>query len=103
MTIAGMAPNSLEPSGSMSSAVSTPPTPLTKPTDRSISPSSRTKTMPMPMTAKAAIWTMRLTKFPAVRKRSFWDWKTIAMMIRPTMIGSEPSSPERTPAHQRRA
>jgi hypothetical protein len=26
----------------------------------------------------------------------------IAMMIRPTMIGSEPSSPERTPIHQPR-
>ena len=51
----------------------------------------------------AAIWTMRLTKFPAVRKLAFCDWKTIAMRIRPTMIGSEPRSPVRTPAHQRRA
>ena len=59
--------------------------------------------MPMPMTVMAAIWTMRLTKLPAVRKWSFWDWKMIAMRIRPTMIGSEPSSPARTPAHQRRA
>ena len=45
---------------------------------------------------------MRLTKFGAVRKLLFCDWKTIAMMIRPTMIGSEPSSPDRTPAHQLR-
>jgi hypothetical protein len=57
----------------------------------------------MPIRANAAIWTIRLTKLPAVRKRSFWVWKTIAIRIRPTMIGSEPSSPDRTPAHQRRA
>ena len=46
---------------------------------------------------------MRLTKLPAVRKRSFCDWKTIAMTIRPTMIGSEPRSPDWTSSHQRRA
>jgi hypothetical protein len=43
---------------------------------------------------------MRLTKFPAVRKFEFCVWKTIAMMIRPTTIGSEPSSPDLTPTHQ---
>jgi hypothetical protein len=44
-----------------------------------------------------------LTKLPAVRKFEFAVWKTIAMMTRPTMIGSEPSSPPRTSVHQRRA
>ena len=39
------------PSGSSSSAVSTPPTPDTKPIDRSISPSSSTKVTPMAITA----------------------------------------------------
>ena len=55
------------------------------------------------MTAYGAVWTIRLTKLPAVRKRSFCVWKTIAMTIRPTMIGSEPSSPALTSVHQRRA
>ena len=55
----------------------------------------------MPIVVIAAAWTMRLTKFPAVRKFEFWLWKTIAMMIRPTTIGSDPRSPALTPAHQR--
>jgi hypothetical protein len=46
---------------------------------------------------------MRLTKLPAVRKRSFWTWKTIAMTMRPMMIGRLPSSPPRTFSTQRRA
>ena len=57
----------------------------------------------MAITAYGAVWTIRLTKLPAVRKRSFCVWKTIAMMIRPTKIGSEPSSPDLTSTHQRRA
>ena len=59
--------------------------------------------MPMPIVVIAAAWTIRLTKLPAVRKFEFWLWKTIAMMIRPTTIGSEPRSPALTPAHQRLA
>src|SRR3954463_15089500 len=51
----------------------------------------------------AAICTMRLTKFPAVRNWLFCDWKMIAMRIRPTMIGREASPPEWTPAPQARA
>jgi hypothetical protein len=81
----------------------TPATPDTKPTDRSISPSSRTKTTPMPRMAYGADWTIRFTKFPAVRKFEFWLWKTIAMTIRPMMIGNEPSSPCLTSETQRRA
>jgi hypothetical protein len=91
------------PSGVSSSAVSTPPTPDTKPIDRSISPSSSTNVTPMAMTAYGAVWTSRLTKLPDVRNRSFCVWKTIAMMIRPTTIGSEPRSPDLTPVHQLRA
>ena len=91
------------PSGVSRIAVSTPPTPETKPIERSISPSSSANVTPMAMTAYGAVCTIRLTKLPAVRKRSFWTWKTIAMMIRPTTIGSDPSSPPRTLDHQRRA
>ena len=57
--------------------------------------------MPMAIVANAADWTIRFTKLLAVRKLLFCDWKTIAMMIRPTMIGSEPSWPERTSVHHR--
>ena len=90
------------PSGASSSATMTPPTPDTKPIDRSISPSSSTNVTPIAITAYGAVCTIRLTKLPAVRKRSFCVWKTIAMMIRPTTIGSEPSSPDLTSVHQRR-
>ena len=89
------------PSGVSRIAVSTPPTPETKPIERSISPSSSANVTPMAMTAYGAVCTIRLTKFPAVRKRSFWVWKMIAMTIRPTTIGSEPSSPPLTSVHQR--
>ena len=89
--------------GRSSSAVRTPATPDTKPTDRSISPSSRTKTMPIAMIANAAPCTMRLTMLPAVRKRSFWTWKTTQMTSSPRMIGRLPSSPPRTFSTQRLA
>ena len=76
-----------------SRATIAPATPLTKPADRSISPSSSTNTMPMPMVAMAAAWTIRLTKLPAVRKFGFCDLEDDAMMISPRTIGSEPRSP----------
>ena len=84
------------PSGVSSSATSTPPTPETKPIERSISPSSSANVTPIAITAYGAVCTIRLTKFDAVRKRSFWIWKTIAITTRPTMIGSEPRSPDLT-------
>ena len=59
------------PSGVSSSATSTPPTPDTKPIERSISPSSSANVTPIAITAYGAVWTIRLTKLPAVRKRSF--------------------------------
>ena len=57
--------------------------------------------MPIAMIAKAAPCTMRLTMLPAVRKRSFWTWKTTQMTSSPRMIGSDPSSPPRTFSTQR--
>ena len=44
--------------------------------------------MPMAIVVMAAAWTIRLTKFPAVRKFEFWLWKTIAMMISPTTMAA---------------
>ena len=101
-TIATAVGSSL-PSGISSSATSTPPTPETNPIERSISPSSSANVTPIAITAYGAVWTIRLTKFDAVRKRSFWSWKTIAITTRPTMIGSEPRSPDLTSVSQRRA
>ena len=91
------------PSGVSRIAVSTPPTPDTKPIERSISPSSSANVTPIAITAYGAVCSSRLTKLPAVRKRSFWVWKTMQMISRPTTIGSEPSSPDLTSVHQRRA
>ncbi len=59
--------------------------------------------MPIATIANAAPWTMRLTKLPAVRKRSFWTWKTMQMTSSPRMIGRLPSSPPRTLSAQRLA
>ena len=61
--------------GSSSTAATTPPMPLTYPIERSISPSSSTNTMPMPMIVIAAIWANRFTKLSAVRKWELRDWK----------------------------
>ena len=70
--------------------------PLTEPTDRSISPSSSTSTMPMAMVPTAALCRVRLTRLRAERKSLFRLWKTAQMMIRPTTTGSEPRSPLRS-------
>jgi hypothetical protein len=83
------------PSGVSRIAVSTPPTPETKPIDRSISPEQQRERDAHRDHDDRADCTIRLTKLPAVRKRSFWVWKMIAITIRPTMMGSEPSSPWR--------
>ncbi len=56
------------PCSTDSRAMTTAATPLTNPTDRSISPRSRTKTMPMAMTVICAICRSRLTKLRGLRK-----------------------------------
>ena len=93
---AGIVKNQGHPRSRKIRVMTTPPTALTKPIERSISPSSRTKTTPMAMVAIPAIWTIRLTKLTGVRK--FWLrlWKMSAINSRPTMIGSDPMSPPRT-------
>ena len=54
-------------SGRSSRVIITPPTALTYATDRSISPISSTKTMPMAMVAIAAICRSRLVKFRSMK------------------------------------
>ena len=77
------------------SAVMIPPMPLTKPIDRSISPSSSANTSPIANNMYTAPWINRLTRFPAVRKLELSDWKRIEMRIRPATTGSTPLSPDR--------
>ncbi len=59
--------------------------------------------MPIAIVAIAVIWSSRLVKLRAVRKFSWRMLNVITITINPTMIGSEPSSPDFTPCHQRRA
>jgi hypothetical protein len=82
--------------------VTTPPMPETNPIDRSISPSSRANTSPMPSSMNAAPCVSRFTRLPAVRKFSFWDWKMIAIRSRPTTTGRTPLSPARARASRAR-
>ncbi len=71
----------------------TPPRPATNPTERSISPSSRTKTSPIASRLKTAAWTSRLTRLPAVRNFESRDSKRIEIRISPAMTGRTPLSP----------
>ena len=68
---------------------------LTEPTDRSISPTIRTKTILREMTPTGAESSSRLTRLPLERKTGFKLWKMIAMTMSPTTTGSAPRSPER--------
>ena len=54
-------------------AMTAPHTPLAKPADRSISPSSRTKTRPIAMKMTAAPWENRLAKLSALKNVSPGD------------------------------
>ena len=73
------------------------PMPAAKPAERSISPSSRTKTSPMARTMIAAPWLMRLAKFCLDRKTSpSMTPKITTRTTMPRMAGSEPRSPPRT-------
>jgi hypothetical protein len=72
-----------------------PATPDTEPAERSISPSSSTRTMPTAIVAPGTICWLRKYRFCAVRKLLFSDWNTTAMMTSPMITGHGPSSPER--------
>ncbi len=70
--------------------------PLTEPTDRSISPTISTQTMPSAMTPTVEESNSRLTRLLLDRKTGLRVWKTVQMITSPTTTGSEPRSPERT-------
>ena len=68
--------------------------PLTMPTVRSISPSSRTKTTPTAMVPTAAICSARLTRFSGLKKAPWVAYQKRPQMIAsPTMTGTWPRSP----------
>ncbi len=71
-------------------------TPLAKPADRSISPSSSTNTRPMAMSVTAAPCVNRLAKLIAVTKEGRAAAKTAQSTTRPSTAGSAPMSPPRT-------
>jgi hypothetical protein len=68
---ATIASSGLQPFFTVSTAITPAASPLTAPTERSISPSSRTSTTPTEIVPTAAIWRVRLVRFTADRKRSF--------------------------------
>ena len=73
-----------------------PQSPLTMPTDRSISPTSSTMNRPTAIVPTAAICRARFDKFCGDRKRSFWVCKMVQMTAKPRITGSRPRSPCRT-------
>jgi hypothetical protein len=73
-------------------------TPDAVPADRSISPSSRTKTRPIAMIVTPAPWASRFAMLPRVRKLSEATENSTSSTIRPNSAGNEPSSPPRTRA-----
>ncbi len=90
------ASHSLTPWRTASTEESAAVTPATEPSDRSISPSSSTKTTPVAIRPGPAIHLVMLVRLSALRKEPVFHWKMAAMMIRPTTTGSEPSSPLRS-------
>ena len=86
-------------SGRRSIVMTTPPTALTKATERSISPMSSTKTTPIAIVAIAAVWRRRFVKLRSVRNVSSRSPKVTTMIPSPTIRGSDPSSPNFTPCH----
>ena len=91
--IAGTGP---QPCLTLSTAMTAAARPLTAPTDRSISPSSRISTMPIEIVPTAAICSTRFVRLNDVRKRSFWVWKMIQISARTNATRSEPSCARRS-------
>ena len=81
------------PSLTESTAITAAARPETAPTDRSISPSSSTRTTPIEIVATAAIWRVRFVRLTALRNRSFATWKIVQMIAMPSRTRTEPSSP----------
>ena len=92
-TPAAIARYGSQPCLTLSTAITAAARPLTAPTERSISPSSSTYTTPTEIRPTAVIWSIRLVRLTAVRKRSFWDWKMIQITTTPRITRSDARSP----------
>ena len=73
-----------------------PEKPLTEPTDRSISPTKSTHTMPSEMMPTAHESRARFTRLALDKNTGLSDWKIVQMTISPTTTGSTPTSPALT-------
>ncbi len=87
------ATHSLTPLLTFSTAKIAAHRPLTEPTERSISPSSSTKTIPIAIMPVPTICWDRLERFWADRKLLLRLPNTAQITIRASTTGSEPSSP----------
>ena len=92
-TAAAIARYGFHPCWTFKTAMSADVTPLTAPTDRSISPRSSTNTTPTEMSPVAVTCRSRLVRLTAERKRPFSSWKMIQMTAIATMTRTETRSP----------
>ena len=90
------------PVGWTSSATMTLPSPMTRPTDRSISPRSRAKISAIASSMYTVLCSKRLTRFCADRNFEFAIWKPTATTTRPRITGRTPLSPPRTRSQEAR-
>ena len=86
------------PCRSISTAMIAEHRPPVVPADRSISPSSSTKTRPIAITTIGAAWITSASMLYALRKPWCTTAKTAVMAMRPTSAGMEPNWPPRTRA-----
>ena len=88
--------------GCTSSATTTLPSPMTRPTDRSISPRSRAKISAIASSMYIELCSKRLTRFCADRNFEFAIWKLTATTTMARTTGRTPLLPARTRAHEAR-
>src|SRR6266516_3771295 len=84
------------PPGCTSSATTTAPSAMTRPTDRSISPRSRAKISAIASTMYTVLCSKRLTRFSADRNCEFATWKLTATTTMARTTGRTPLLPLRT-------
>ena len=92
-----------QPCWTLSTAITPAARPLTAPTERSISPSSRTSTTPIEIVAVAAICRVRLERLTADRNRSLAIWKIVQITAIPSNTRTEARSPRARAANARRS
>ena len=90
------------PVGCTSSATTTLPSTMTRPTERSISPRSRAKISAIASTMYTVLCSKRLTRFCGDRNFEFAIWKLMATTTMARTTGRTPLLPLRTRSHQPR-